>query len=118
MYNYSLKLNYRKEGETDTTFQKEFLEVLGIPVFEYENVKQKMDKLYQIHKEYFSGCVKLIQEKNKYPFALTDVMAFQILFSWYNFFETHRFLGILKENKKNVDPTNNDLLTHLQTTFE
>jgi hypothetical protein len=118
MYNYSLKLKYRNESETDETFQKEFLDALNIKTFDYEIVKKSMNELYTIHKESFSNCIKLIQKNNKYPFTLSDIMAFQILFSRHNFFETHQILGKLKENTAQINPANNELLTHLQKCFE
>jgi len=118
MYNYSLKLKYRNESETDETFQKDFLDALNIKTFDYEIVKKSMNELYTIHKESFSNCIKLIQKNNKYPFTLSDIMAFQILFSWHNFFETHQILGKLKENTTQINPANNELLTHLQKCFE
>ena len=81
MYNFSLKLKYRNNGETDDLFRKEFLEVLGLPAFEYNIVRNKMDILYNKYQKFFTSCIKIIKDNNQFPFALTDIMAFQILFS-------------------------------------
>ena len=117
-YNFLLKLKYHNKNEPEEQYQKEFLEVLNLPIFEYNIVKNKMDILFNKYQIYFLDCIEILKINNEFPFALTDIMAFQILFSWDNLFETHKFLGEINQKKEVIKSNNNSLLLHLQKQFK
>ena len=113
MYNYSYKLTYRTDVDNVELYQNDFLGVLDLGEFNYRKVCEKMDILYNKYKDYFKPCIELIKKNNKQPFSLTDIMAFNILFSYDDLTETHRFLGEINNNKS-ISPNENNLLSHLE----
>ena len=112
MYNYSYKLTYSADIDNVVLYQNDFLAVLDLKEFSYPKVCEKMDMLYNKYKDYFKPCIESIKNNNIQPFVLTDIMAFNILFSYDNLTETHRFLGEINNNKS-ISPNENSLLSHL-----
>lgn len=114
MYNYSYKLTYSIDIDDVILYQNDFLAVLNLKEFSYPKVCEKMDSLYNLYKDYFGPCIELIKNNNTQPFVLTDIMAFNILFSYDDLTETHRFLKEI-HNNNTIYPNQNCLLLHLKT---
>ena len=116
MYNYSYKLTYSADIDNVVLYQNDFLAVLNLTEFSYPKVCEKMDSLYNLYKGYFGPCIELIKKNNTQPFVLTDIMAFNILFSYDDLVETHQFLQEI-HNNNTIHPNQNSLLLHLKTQF-
>jgi len=118
MYNYSYKLKYNINDDDTKVYQQDYLKSINLETYDYSKICSIMDNLYKKHKKYFDPCIEIIKKNSDYPFALTDIMAFQILFSYDDFVYTHRFLEEIHENpNKEGLITQNDLLIHLKKEF-
>jgi hypothetical protein len=109
-YNYSLGLTYRK-SDIDTVYRREFLQVFNMKEYDDDILAKKIDFLYENIKDDIKECIVFIKTHNQFPFELSDVICFQMLFTWENFFETHQYIRELLDNKINNKQM---LLEHLE----
>ena len=72
---------------------------------------KKIDFLYKNIKDDIKECIEFIKTYNQFPFELSNVICFQMLFTWETFFETHQYIRELLNNKINNKQM---LLEHLK----
>ena len=112
MYNYSSDIEYMKV-QNDTIYRKDFLKAFQKDKFEYKEINNIQEKLFDKFKtnDKLKKIIKFIKEKaNPFPIMITDFECFVIMFSYQYFYMTHLVLKDLL--------TTNDILDENFNKFE
>ena len=92
MYNYSFDTTYQTiDGDLgDTKYREEMLKAFNMTEYEDEELKRKMDKLYNTIKDECNKheLIKSMKSKNQFPFVLDDnsTLIFFFSFDYFNLF--------------------------------
>lgn len=107
MYNYSINLNYinSSESQIDTTYRKEFLSVFDLKQYDDSIVSKTLNNIFQKYKEHPQFKQLLDLEINTIPIPMPPQTKFTFLFSFHNFFYTHKCLQDLN-NSNNISDEN------------
>ena len=103
MYNKDIVLTYKDISNSelsDTTYRKEFLEVLGLEEYDDKKVVDMINHIYKDQKEMFRVILKYISENNKFPIPLPPEECFPFLFSWEYFDTTYNIIKTTNMYKK------------------
>jgi hypothetical protein len=101
MYNYSLKLTYRKKN--DTIYRKELLEAFHLKEYT-DKINERIDDLYKTIKNDYSDIIKCLHENDPLTSfgSIDEAGCFMILFSWQYFYENHSLIQSIFQKSDDI----------------
>ena len=106
MYNYSLKLSYKK-SDNDDTYRKELLKAMNLENYNNDDIFNVIKtEILPFVEPHFDEVFTLIKTYSEFPFSLNNEACVILLFAWEYFDLLHLCLGEIKENKVENSITN------------